>query len=135
MNKKGLINMNFKKRKKVETSVGEAMTRFFKEQMGEQTQKAVVKMIDDAIIVRFKEILPPSERLLMKNKEGMELIKELKEKLIKRAKPILEVMIQNIIGGEVLDIHSSFNPVSGEHIEIFILDTNEKCIKKEKKHA
>jgi len=61
---------------------------------------------------------------LVKNQEGMKLIKELKEKLIERAKPLLEVMIKNLIDAEVIDNHSSFDPATGERIEIFTLNKN-----------
>ena len=92
--------------------------------MGEQAEVTVVQVAGDAIIVRFKGVLPPAERLLVKNQEGMQLIKELKEKLIERAKPLLEAMIKNLVNAEVVDIHSSFDPATGERIEVFTLNKN-----------
>lgn len=114
--------MHSKSKQEVESAISEAMTKFLKEQMGEQSEAVTVRVAGDAIIVRFKGILPPAERRLVKNQEGMKLIKELKEKLIERAKPLLEVMIKNLIDAEVVDIHSSFDPLAGERIEIFTLD-------------
>ncbi len=116
--------MNGKAKQEIESAVSEAMTKFLKEQMGEQAEVTVVQIAGDAIIVRFKGVLPPAERLLVKNQEGMKLIKELKEKLIERAKPLLEAMIKNLVNAEVVDIHSSFDPATGERIEIFTLNKN-----------
>ena len=116
--------MDGKSKQEIESAIGEAMTKFLKEQMGEQAEVTVVQVAGDAIIVRFKGVLPPAERLMVKNQEGMQLIKELKEKLIERAKPLLEVMIKNLIDAEVIDIHSSFDPASGERIEVFTLNKN-----------
>ena len=116
--------MNGKTKQEIESAVSEAMTKFLKEQLGEQAESAVVQVAGDAIIVRFKGVMPPAERFLVKNQEGMKLIKELKEKLIERAKPLLEVMIKNLIDAEVIDIHSSFDPATGERIEIFTLNKN-----------
>ena len=114
--------MKSKSKQEIEYAVSEAMIKFLKEQMGEQAEAVVVQVVGDAIIVRFKGIMPPAERLLVKNQEGIKLIKELKEKLIERAKPPLEAMIKNLIDAEVVDIHSSFDPASGERIEIFTLN-------------
>ncbi len=116
--------MNGKAKQEIESAVSEAMTKFLKEQLGEQAESAVVQVAGDAIIVRFKGVMPPAERFLVKNQEGMKLIKELKEKLIERAKPLLEVMIKNLVDVEVIDIHSSFDPATGERIEIFTLNKN-----------
>ena len=116
--------MNGKTKQEIESAVSEAMTKFLKEQLGEQAESAVVQVAGDAIIVRFKGVMPLVERFLVKNQEGMKLIKELKEKLIERAKPLLEVMIKNLIDAEVVDIHSSFDPATGERIEIFTLNKN-----------
>ncbi len=41
---------------------------------------------------------------------------------IERAKPLLEAMIRNVTGAELVDIHSSFDVKTGERIEIFTLD-------------
>ena len=116
--------MNSKTKQEIESAVSKAMSKFVKEQLGEQAETAVVQVAGDVIIVRFKGVMPPAERLLVKNQEGMKLIKELKEKLIERAKPLLEVMIKNLIDAEVVDIHSSFDPATGERIEIFTLNKN-----------
>ena len=113
--------MKYKSKQEIESAVGEAMIKFLKEQMGEQAAGVITEVAADAIIVRFKAIMPPAERYLVKNQEGMKLIKELKEKLIERAKPLLEAMIKNLIDAKVVDIYSSFNPANNEHIEIFTL--------------
>jgi uncharacterized protein YbcI len=67
-------------------------------------------------------VLPPAERHLAKNQEGERLIRELKEKLIEKAKPLLEAMIENLTQAEVVDIHSSFDVETGERIKIFTLN-------------
>lgn len=114
--------MGAKIKQNIESAVSEAMTKFLKEHLGEQAETVVVQVVEDAIIVRFKGVLPPAERLLVKNQQGMQLIKELKEKLIERAKPLLEALIKDLVGAEVIDIHSSFNPSTSERLEIFTLN-------------
>ena len=114
--------MDGKTKQEIESAVSQAMTKFLKEQLGEEAETVTVQVADDAIIVRFKGVMSPAERFLVKNQEGMRLIKELKGKLIERARPLLETMIKNLIDAEVVDIHSSFDPTTGERIEIFTLN-------------
>jgi uncharacterized protein YbcI len=111
-----------KSKQEIESAVSEAMTKFLKEQMGEQAEAVITQVVGETIIVRFRGILPPSERHMAKDQEGMRLIKELKEKLTERAKPLLEAMIKHLTEAEVVDIHSSVNIETGERIEIFTLD-------------
>jgi len=109
-------------KQEIESVVGEAMTKFLREQMGEQAEAVITQVVGDTIIVRFKGVLPPAERHMVKDQEGGRMIKELKAKLIERAKPLLETMIKNLADAEVVDIHSSFDVETGERIEVFTLD-------------
>jgi uncharacterized protein YbcI len=111
-----------KSKQEIEFIVSEAVTKFLKEQMGEEAEAVITQVMGDTIIVRFKGILPPAERYMVKNPQWMKLIKELKGKLIEKAKPRLQALIGNLTDAEVIDIHSSFNAETGERMEIFTLD-------------
>jgi len=114
--------MDGKTKQEIESAVNEAMTKFLKEQMAEEAEAVTTQVVGDTIIIRLKGVLPPAERHMIKDQKGAKLIKELKEKLIERAKPLLETMIKNLTNAEVIDIHSSFDVDTGERIEIFTLD-------------
>ena len=118
--------MTIKPKQDIEAAICQKLTMILKEQIGEQVETATAEGVDDTIIVRFKGILPPAERMMAKKEDGMELIKELKEKLIEKIKPLLEQTIKELTGAEVVDIHSSFNPETGERIEIFTLNKDSK---------
>jgi uncharacterized protein YbcI len=111
-----------KSKQEIEFIVTKAMTKFLKEQMGEEAEAVITQVMGDTIIVRFKGVLPPAERYMVKNPQWMKLIKELKGKLIEKAKPRLQALIGNLTDAEVIDIHSSFNAETGERMEIFTLD-------------
>ena len=108
--------------KEVASAVGEAVRKFLNSHMGEDVTEIFTQVIDDAIIVRLKGVFPPAESKLCREDKGMKLIMELKEKLMERAKPLLRVIIEDLVEVKVVDIHSSFNPQTGEHVEVFILD-------------
>lgn len=109
-------------KKEIGSMVGEAMTKFLKEQMGEQAETVRVQIVENAIIIRFKGILPPAERHMANDQEGLKLIKELKEKLIETTKPLLEKMIKDLTNVDVLGTYSSLDPTTDERIEIFVLN-------------
>ncbi len=110
----------------IESAVSEAIKKFLKKQMGEEVKAVSVEVTEDVMIVRLKGVLFPAERLLVKNQQGLELIKALKEKLSEETKPLLKEMIKNLVGVEVIDIHSSFHPATGERIEVFNLSKSLK---------
>lgn len=114
--------MDGKSKQEIESIVSEAMSKFLKEQIGEEAEAVITQVVGDTIIVRFKGVLPPAERHMVKNQQGVKLIKELKEKLIEKAKPLLEALIENLTNAEVIDIHSTFNPETSERMEVFTLD-------------
>jgi len=114
--------MGCKSKQEIENAVSQVMAKFLKEQMGEEAAAVITQVVGDTIIVRFKGVLPPAERHLAKNQEGERLIRELKEKLIEKAKPLLKVLIENLTEAEVVDIHSSFDVEEDERIKIFTLN-------------
>lgn len=116
--------MDNKSKKDIEFVLAKTMAKFVKEQMGEEAEAVITQIAGDTIIVRFKGVLPPAERNLAKFQEGRQMIKELKEKLIEGAEPLLKIMIKNLTGRKVIDIHSYFNVESGERIEIFTLEND-----------
>ena len=74
--------MNGKSKQEIENEISQMMTKFLKEQMGEEAETVITQVVGDTIIVRFKGVLPPAERHLAKNQEGKRLMREMKEKLI-----------------------------------------------------
>jgi uncharacterized protein YbcI len=118
-----------KSKQEIESKINEAMAIFLKEQMVEEAQEVITQVVGDTIIVRFKGVLTPAERQLCKDPDGAKLINELKGKLIEKAKPLLEPLIENLTEAKVVDMHFSFNVQTGERIEIFTLnkDLEKSC--------
>jgi len=118
-----------KSKQEIESKINEAMTIFLKEQMVEEAQEVITQVVGDTIIVRFKGVLTHAERQLGKDPDGAKLINELKGKLIEKAKPLLEPLIENLTEAKVVDMHFSFNVQTGERIEIFTLnkDLEKSC--------
>lgn len=115
----GSGQMKLRTKQEVEKAVKETIAQFLETQLGDKFEAVVIQVEDDAIVVKFKDILPPAEKRLIRHDEGMRLIKELKEKLIEKVKPNLKIAVESLIGAEIMDIHSIFNETTGEVIVIF----------------
>jgi len=116
--------MSAKTKQEVESKINKELLRFLKEHLGEEAKIVSSEVVDDAIIVRFKGVLPLAEKHLSEESDGAKLIHELKMKLIEEVKPALELCIEEVTGAKVIDIHSSFNLATGERIEVFTLNKN-----------
>lgn len=114
--------MSFKAKQDIEEKINKELSHFLREHLGEEAKAVSSEVVEDAIIVRFKGVLPLAEQHLSKEPGGAKLIHELKMKLIEEVKPALEICIEDVTGAKVIDVHSSFNLASGERIEIFTLN-------------
>lgn len=113
--------MKMRSKQEIEKAIKETIARFLETQLGDRLEAVVAQVEEDAIVVKFKDMLPPAEKMLIRHDEGTRLIKELKEKLIEKIKPSLKVAVENLIGVEITDIHSIFNETTGEVIVFFTL--------------
>ena len=104
------------------SKINQELLQLLKDHLGEEAKAVSSEVVDDAIIVRFKGVLPLAEKHLSEEPGGAKLIHELKMKLIEEVKPALELCIEDATGAKVIDIHSSFNLATGERIEIFTLN-------------
>jgi uncharacterized protein YbcI len=116
--------MATKSKQEIESAVSSHLSKFLKEQMGEQVKTLTAQLLEDTIIVRLKNLLSPAERCLIKDWEGLKLIKELKTKLMEGSKDNLETLIKDLIGVEVVDIHTSFNTEYSELVIVFSMAKN-----------
>ena len=113
-----------KSKQEIESAVSAHLSKFLKEQMGEQVKTLTTQLFEDTIIVRLKDLLSPAERCLIKDWEGLKLIKELKGKLMEGSKDNLKTLIKDLIGVDAVDIHTSFNIENSELVIVFSLDKN-----------
>ncbi len=108
----------------IESTVSVALAKFLKEQMGEQVETVTVQLLGDTIIARLKNLLSVAERCLIKDWEGLQLMKELKGKLMEGSKDNLKTLIKDLTGADAIDIHTSFDMEHSELIIVFSMAKN-----------
>jgi uncharacterized protein YbcI len=108
----------------IEAELSEAIIKFEREYMGRGPEEARTYLIDDLVIVRLRGVLTPAEKQLAKSEsagQGRNLIKQVRMELLENARPLLEVLVQNITGQGVRSLHTDISTTTGERIIIFSL--------------
>jgi len=107
----------------VEAQISQALVGFEREYMGRGPADAKTHLIRDMAVVRLKGILTPAEQQLIKG-EGVELIKQVRTKLLESGRQRLEKSVQDIAGLPVISMHSDLSTKTGERIIIFVFSEN-----------
>ena len=113
----------------IEAEISQAIIKFELEYMGRGPKEVKTYIIDDMVFIRLKGVLTDAERQLTKNQEGRELIKKVRASLLENAKDLLSRAIKDIVGLDVISMHTDISTQTGERIIIFILaETIDKYI-------
>jgi uncharacterized protein YbcI len=119
--------LSAKTKGEIEAEICEALIKFEREYMGRGPEEARTYILDDLIIVRLRGVLTPAERQLVKSEvagHGRSLIKQVRMELIEKARPLLEVLVQDITGQHVKSLHTDISTATGERIIVFSLTGN-----------
>ena len=106
----------------IEAAIGDGISRFEQDCMGRGPKNIRAHLIDDLVIVRLKDVLPPAEQHLVKQRadvEGRDLLKQVRTHLIETARPVMETMVQEITGVKVVSLHHDISTLTGEEIVLF----------------
>jgi uncharacterized protein YbcI len=107
-----------------EKGISQAIIRFEKEFMGRGPLNAQTYVIDDLVIVRLKNVLTPAELKLASSAgsdRSRQLIKTVRQELIEQGRPMLDAAIKEILGIEVVSLHTDISAKTGERVIVFTL--------------
>jgi uncharacterized protein YbcI len=105
----------------VEAQIAAAITQFEREHLGRGPQEVRAWIIQDLIVVRLKRVLTPAEEKLAREPEGRRLVKEMRRQLIEGSRSLLDAMVLDLVGIEVISLHSDISVKTGERIIVFTL--------------
>ena len=107
-----------------EREISRAIIRFEKEFMGRGPLNAKSFILEDLVLVRLTNVLTPAEIQLAKSQtqqRGRYLIKQMRQELIEQGRPLLDEMVREILGIEVVSLHTDISAKTGERIIVFTL--------------
>lgn len=108
----------------VEAQFTKAMIKFEKEYLGRGPRDARTYIIDDMILVRLQGILTPAEQKLSENPDNRQLVKETRRQLFESSRPLLEVMVREIMDAEIITLHTDMSSKTGERVVVLTTDVN-----------
>lgn len=114
-----------KSKRETEREVSQAIIRFEKEFMGRGPLEARSYLIEDMVLVRLKNVLTPAEIKLAESEDrerSRYLIKQLRQQLIEQGRPLLDAVIKDIVGVDVVSLHTDISARTGERVIIFTLE-------------
>jgi uncharacterized protein YbcI len=112
-------------RGQIEARISEAIVKFEKEYMGRGPVETKTYVIEDMILVRLKGVITRAEHHLATSGEagrGRDLIKQTRMELIEKARPLLESVVESIVGQAVVSLHTDISTRTGERVIIFTLE-------------
>jgi uncharacterized protein YbcI len=108
----------------IESAISEGMSRFQQEYMGRGPKDVHVHLINDLVVCRLKGVLTAAEEHLVKTlpaDKGRDLLKQVRSHLMETARPIMEAMVQEVTGVNVLSLHHDISTLTGEEVVLFTL--------------
>jgi len=115
--------MTRKTKGQVEAEISQALVKFELEYMGRGPSDVQTHLLGDMVVVRLKGILTPAERQLVKV-EGVELIKQVRAKLLETGKSGLKQSMEEITGLSAVSMHADLSTTTGERVILFVMADN-----------
>lgn len=108
----------------LEADITAAITQFECDHLGRGPKEARTFIIQDMILIRLKGVLTPAEEQLATERDGAQLIKQIRMRLIESSRPLLEQVIREKIGAEVTSLHTDISSKTGERVFVLCLKKN-----------
>ena len=100
----------------IEAEITKEVVKFEKEYLGRGPLDARTYLVNDMVLVRLRGVLTPAEEKLIESKDGRALVKEARRQLFETSRPIIEGLVKNILGTELIDLFSDISTDTGERI-------------------
>lgn len=114
-----------KSKREIEREISQAIIRFEKEFMGRGPLETRTYLIEDMVLIRLKNVLTPAEMKLSESEDrerSRYLIKQLRQQLIEQGRPLLDAVIKDILGVNVVSLHTDISARTGERVIVFTLE-------------
>jgi len=108
----------------IEAAMCDRISRFVLEFIGRGPKNISTHLIGDFLVVRLQGVLTAAEQQLVKSfpaDKGRDLLKQVRTHLIETARPLMEAMVAEVAGVNVLSLHHDISTLTGEEVLIFTL--------------
>lgn len=114
----------------IESQMSQAIIQFEKEFMGRGPVETKCYLLGDMLLVRLKNVLTAAECKLAESdnpQRGCYLLKQVRQELIERGRPMLNAMVQKVCGTACVSLHTDISTKTGERVIVFTLEQAPDC--------
>ena len=107
----------------IEAAICAGISRFEQDYMGRGPKDISAHLLNDLLVVRLKGVLTAAEQHLVQSTadKGRDLLKQVRTHLVETARPLMEAMIEEVTGTNVISLHHDISTVTGEEVVLFTL--------------
>lgn len=116
--------MKFRTKGELEAAIGSAVMKFEREYFGRGPKELQTFVVQDVVLIRQKGILTPAEEQVRENPDSVDLIRRLREALLKNNQEILRAVLQQIIGVNVVSLYTDLSVKDSEKFMIVTFESN-----------
>ncbi len=116
----------------IEAAVTEAITQFERDYLGRGPKEAKSFVVENLVVVKLQGILSPAEQQLSHENGGVELIKQMRTRLIESSSEDLCRLVAEETGIEVVSMHTDISARTGERVFVFSLEDDLEGILEER---
>lgn len=106
----------------IEAAVTAALTQFERDFLGRGPREARTFIVQDLVLVRLKGILSAAEQQLSREPGGVELIKQVRSRLVEGAAGQIARLVEAETGVPVVSMHTDISTQTGERVFVFELE-------------
>jgi len=107
-----------------EAAFSTAVIKFEKEFLGRGPEDVRTYFIEDMVLMRVRGLLTPAESKLSQTDEGRMLVKDARTRLFEISLPFIETMVNEILGCEVISMHTDISTRTGERVILLTVNEN-----------
>ena len=108
----------------IEAAISEGVSHFEQDYMGRGPKDIHTHLLGDLLVGRLRGVLTAAEQQLVKSlpaDKGRDLLKQVRTHLVETTRPLLEAMVHEVTGVEVLTLHHDISTATGEEVILFTL--------------
>jgi uncharacterized protein YbcI len=109
-------------RHRVTDTLGRALTKWMKGQVGRGPEDVKVYLVDDMILVRLVKSLTPGEAQVATTSDGRHVVREFRNTLLRIWQPKLESLVEETSGAHAIRVYADLDTAADEWILIVVLD-------------
>ena len=108
----------------IEAAICDGISRFEQDYMGRGPKDIHAHLLGDLLVVRLRGVLTAAEQHLVKSlsaEKGRDLLKQVRTHLVETARPVMEAMVKDVTGSDVVSLHHDISTTTGEEVVLFTL--------------